>query len=246
MKKRMLVYPDKAFYHKLDAVLATLGIVQTNDIYGRYDSVVYFSMNTSNEMACDVMKSKHRIINGELLPTNKQVVEDVFSGVFGYSSFVNSGRCVKKSLDHASKNLIEILDEPDFCDGFIYQKVIGENILKEYRCTIIDKKLVMCWERGINRLCEFKDDLNGYYSYCTNMQMAQAFSDGEIADIERLSDVFGIDFGDLDIMRDDDGVIYILDVNPTASFNILYGRPKKESLLIADKFREMLECMYKN
>ena len=240
--KKILVYPDRAFYHKLDAILIVLGIEQTNDINDEYDYAIYFDFKNSYGNTVD-FKTKIPVINNIICPTDKKSVEGAFEIVFKYSSIVKSGRCVKKSIHHANKNLSMILDNPDNEDGFIFQKVLGGTPAKEYRCTIIGGDIVICWERTVPRLLYFPNDLVGYYDSC---EVVNPFTWVERQKILTFCGLFGIDFADIDIMRDDEGKLYIIDVNDTASYNILYGRPGSELLLIAEKFKEMLKCMYKN
>jgi len=240
--KTILVYPDRAFYHKLDAILNVLGIKQTNDINDEYDYVIYFDFKNSYGNVVD-FKSDIPVINNTICSTDKKSIDKAFEIVFKYSSIVKSGRCVKKSIHHANKELSGILDKPDNEEGFIYQRVLGGTPTKEYRCTIIGGEIVICWERTVPRLLHFPKGIVGYYDGC---EVVSPFTSLESQDILTFCGLFGIDFADIDIMRDDDGKLYIIDVNETASYNILYGRPKDELLLIAEKFKEMLKCMYKN
>ena len=96
MENKILVYPQKAFYHKLNPILDRLGLVQTNDIKDDYNYAIYFNHNHDKE---DYPKEMEEALNGSILSTDKLTVDRVFTSVFGYSSFVDSGVCIDSATD---------------------------------------------------------------------------------------------------------------------------------------------------
>ena len=231
METRILFAPQKPCYHKIDPIVSYLSLdkVDTNP-----DIVFYWNhFNDTEEVGDELFRYGVRILNGDIERTDKITVDRIFESVFGYSSLVTEGECVKKSIFQARKGAV-IIDQPDFKENFIYQKVLGEYTadgLVEYRVTIINRKISVVLKRIKVELFKTSPD--------EIVTVFNPFSNNEIELINKFADIFGLDFGDLDILIEGDK-IYIIDVNNTPSYRILEKVPKNVVEIMSNDFKKMI------
>lgn len=223
--------PQKPFYHKINPILDFLKIIEAIN----YPDIIFYwnHFNDRESPNKDLFKYGVRVLNGMIARTDKITVESVFKAIFGYGSFVTKGECVKKSIFQAVKGAI-IIEEPDNEKDFIYQKILGEFTdegLIEYRVTIINRKISIVLKRiRVELFKTSKDEI---------VTIENPFSEKEIELINIFSVVFGLDFGDLDILRKN-GKIYIIDVNNTPSYFILEKAPKSVIETMSNDFYQMI------
>jgi hypothetical protein len=115
---------------------------------------------------------------------------------------------------------------------WIYQKLInnsvklnGKVVYRDYRVPIIDKEIPLVWYKDKNEFNRFEPLLgknnplkeHAEMSVSVEYDVDKAFTREEQRKIKSFCKYFGGEFFDIDIVRDQDGKIYILDVNNIAA-----------------------------
>ena len=161
-----------------------------------------------------------RTINFECIDITKSKVADTFKSVFGYDLSVDpashTGLMVRKSEENGSHSGKVIQGPCKAQPGWVYQKVVNnrtdDDHVADLRCPTLlgTPALVFIKERPFDRRF---DNLN---TRCTLKTPSEMFSEAELTNISRFCHKMKLDFGGLDILRDnEDGRIYIVDVNKT-------------------------------
>lgn len=197
----------------------------TNKKPKNFDVAIYWEYNTVRDEYefLEKLNTSKQIVNLHSRDISKKYVDEVFTEVFGYSSFVTPlvhvGKCVKKSDINGLHNgeVITCPIKPEEVDNdFVYQKFLDtftkEGSRKEIRLTILNGEMIFILEKY-----RTKDDLFARDFFMSEIvKPKDVFNDAEIAKILGFCRKIKLDFGDLDILRNnDDGKIYIIDVNNT-------------------------------
>ena len=237
--KAILVYPElpKSRF-VLSRITHTLGYHITNKPNSNVVAVI------NNEDATlkkddDVLKSlsmKYKIINYNCHDISKKRIASAFEKTFGYNisinPFLEMGYFLKKSdknAQHDGKIIMCPIDKIE--EGFVYQKFINTEYIKDILidirapvyCDIIPflylkyrYKQYLCGRKII------KDEM---------VEVHEVLSQEEVEKILLFCKEIGLDFGELDILRDkDDGRLYIVDANTTPG-NLARCLSKKEKKL---------------
>lgn len=245
--KVMLCYPEMPqMWHMLYSASRYLGYDLTNDPSVHVDLIINYEDTTiqaPNAALDDLMKTRH-VINGNCRDISKARVEEVFQKTFGYGTKidprVHHGMCVRKSNDNAAHDgkIVECPSEPE--PGYIYQKLInnatGTDDVVEIRayifgchCTAASKRYKKVYDRFDNTR-EFEFTTPG-----------EAFSESEIQQINAFVQAFGLEYGELDVLRDnDDGKIYIVDANKTP------GMPRIGVHMPVTTYRKLIKMCAEN
>ena len=156
---------------------------------------------------------------------SKVKVEEVFRDIFGYGTLLDPkthhGLCVMKSNENATHDgkIVECPVSVATRSDVIYQKMINNavgNEVLDIRVPIIGEQIPFVYlkYRGLS------SRFSNMNARVTISSVDSILSDHEVARVLKFAKMFGLDFGELDVLRDsDDGKIYIIDVN-----NILVGR----------------------
>ena len=167
------------------------------------------------------LSREHTIINYKCPDISKKKVDETFTKVFGYSPTINpltyQGRCVKKSNTnglHDGKIITCPIDKTE--EGYVYQIIINNQLDEE---MVLDIRAPV-FKNTIPFLYLKKRSINTRFSNTnTIVEMAEVdemLSQEEVEKIIAFCKEIGLDWGELDILRNrDDGRIYILDVNNT-------------------------------
>jgi hypothetical protein len=223
VSRTILFHPDKPDYSQvLYKICNTLGCAMTSSIKSQPDLVVAFEDTTkrSYNAALTEIGGNNYVVNQCCDDISKVKVEDVFRDVFGYGTFVDPetyvGPCVMKSNENAMHDG-EVVECPITAQGsdVVYQKIIN-NIVED---EVLDIRVPII--RGAIPFVYLK--YRGLRSRFSNMNSRvamgsadSAFTSDEMAKIKQFAEKLGLDFGELDVLRDvDDGNIYIVDVNNT-------------------------------
>lgn len=214
-------FPDKEFY-TIVAIFMRLGYFATQDPESDFD----FAMSWQDSTWVDnidtlqfVAKSKP-VLNLNCTDISKQRVEQVFSHVFGYSTFIDpltyTGKAVKKYNKNASGGYVLEFPLTERDEQFIYQKLLDSSngeFMVEYRVPIIMDAIPVVYIE----LKDIPDDhIKTRKQSIELVEPETVFSPREQSMILDFSRGIGLDFGELDIIRsNDDGRIYILDANKT-------------------------------
>ncbi|MGP4053819.1 hypothetical protein ACTWP6_03180 [Mycobacterium sp. 4D054] len=219
----ILFHPDKPDYSQiLYKISHSLGLTMTSRTATRPDVVVSFEDVTKrrhNPLLAE-LSNHHFVVNQHCNDISKTKVEQVFREVFGYGTFVDprtyQGLCVMKSDDNAMHDgtLIECPTATTRTD-VVYQRVINNTSrdqVVDIRVPIVGGSIPLVYWK-------FRDARTRFSNRNDRVKLGSpesAFSDRESVLIQLFAKNLGLDFGELDILRDvDDGQIYIVDVNNT-------------------------------
>jgi hypothetical protein len=160
------------------------------------------------------------LINGRCININKSLVVKNFESVFGYGYSVDprnpSGPYVRKSEENARHDgqIVEGSGEPQ--SGFVYQRLINNIVDCD---TVEDIRLIFM--RGVLPFCfrktKYLRTRFAMPSLTTSIERTSSLVSGaESSLVLALCDVMGLDYGEIDCLRDrDDGRLYVLDINRT-------------------------------
>jgi hypothetical protein len=245
-RKTILFYPQKPMilWHMMYFICHRLGYKMTNDPNAKADLVMYFNDITTSVPDATLLELKkhHDVVNSECFDISKEHVEDVFSKVFGYGMRVDpttaTGLYVKKS-DINARHDGAILDHPTTPEpGYIYQKLI-DNVSGD---TAIDMRTVVMNGTIPMMICRIKSTEDRFDNTVRSIPttVSEKYTPDEIEKIIEFTKEMKLQYCELDVLRDnEDGKIYIVDVNPTPS-----GPP--ESHLGVQAYRTFLDTMATN
>ena len=254
-RKIILFFPERANRASVAYRLcALLGYVISNDPHRRFDGVVKWKDSTFFDPAelGKIPATNQRIINGASLDISKHTVNQAFAETFGYPLGVNPLEFHGKILEKSDRNATHdgrILDGPlrpeEIRAGYVYQKAIDnasatDGLFLEYRLPIIGGVMPFVFLKYRSPENRF-----GIMNVQTKMEKVETvFSPSELEKITLIMRKMGLDCGELDILRDLDGRIYVVDVNntPNGPPNGLTETETKTAMtLLAKKFEELLE-----
>ena len=221
IKKVVLCYPEKPrSFHSLYLLLHNLGYIITNNLEDAYDAVVNFEDATfgSDLPAIAELRKNMRVINGECRDISKERVDAVFNEVFGYSSLVDprtyQGKYVRKSNLNTTHDGT-IMNGPTTPEqGYIYQMLINSDgnggMYREMRIIVVGDMIVLMFYR-------YRHEHNRFNHVCKSewIEPNEALSKEEQEKILLFCKKFGLEYGELDVLRHEDGRIYIVDANNT-------------------------------
>ncbi len=225
--KKILFSPQLPLSRKfvMNKICRILGYRMTENARDRHDLRVHWEAGTFRSRLDDTLAGS-AAINGRCLDISKRKVDDVFKGIFGYTSMIDPttfhGYCVKKSdlnYRHDGEIVRCPIDKP--AEGFVYQRLIDNNTKGG---MVLDIRLPI-----------FRDTIP--FAYLKYRPAAQRFAYRnawvEIADVRdvlsktehqkvvRFCDEIGIDCGEVDVLRENTtSVLYIIDAEP-----ISFGPP---------------------
>lgn len=229
---KVLFYPDAPVQlpgHTLSKTIdyfKILGHKLTNDINSDWDIGVHWKVfykelsyyKPPNELFYD----RRLVLNSICNNVQKSYIDDLFKITFGYSSLADVtkiGYCVKKS-ENQSAHDGEITRTPCLKEpGYLYQKLIDNrmsiNMVYDIRVPVIMKELPCVFIKAKNIDGTFENSLTSKLKYWYD-KIENWLTKQEIEKIKEFSQLFGLDIGELDILRDNStGLIYITDVNTT-------------------------------
>ncbi len=225
--KKILFSPQLPLSRKfvMNKICRILGYQMTSSNKDRHELRVHWEAGTFRSRLNDTLAGRPAV-NGRCRDISKRKVDGVFKKIFGYSSMIDpatfNGYCVKKSdlnYRHDGETLRCPIDDP--ADGFVYQRLIDNNVGGGMVMDI--------------RLPIFKDTIP--FAYLKYRPAAQRFAYRnalvEIADVGdviskaeqekilRFFDEMGLDWGEIDVLRDNaTSALYIIDAEP-----ISFGPP---------------------
>ena len=267
---RILSYPNKILPgHKLSFILKNLGIESTDYpedkhithiIHSDYRNVSYLKTSIISLS----MKIGKNIINQRCLNVRKDFVENRFSSVFGYGSIVNPtthvGTCVVKSTQQAVHNgkLIQCpIPDKDVDNNIyysksgephvrIYQKLIDTRFeidkIRDIRVPVIADEIPCVFVKELGVGSTFHPYKENYYKVYMD-EASNWFSDQEIEKILLFAKLSGIDFGEMDILRDNStSLIYIIDVNNIPMGTLFKHLKNKQEAInrLSNSFKKLL------
>jgi hypothetical protein len=228
--KTVLFYPTypskRSVLHKM---LGLLGYNRTNNPTKKHDLVINWDLETfrQSDQVLEQLGTRGRVLNMNCKDISKKYIDQIHQEVFGYATRIDptewKGKCVKKNDINAMHDGLVIdcpvdREEP----GFIYQVVVNnhidENLVEDIRIPIIGKEIPLAYLKYKPVESRFGSYLkfNSRSKPTDIVKPDELFSAIEMLNIREFVQRIGLDYGELDILRDrDDGKIYIVDANTT-------------------------------
>ena len=187
-----------------------------------YDvAVKYHDATYTDPSELAALPADRPVINRGSLDISKVRVDREVEAVFGTGTLVDPlthrGRVVEKTNLNSRRGwaIVETpITEPR--EGFVYQRLIdstiGEGRYVEYRVPIHDGRIPLVYRKEIDEAKRFTKRAES-----VTIERPEAhFAADELDGIRRVCAAMGLDFGELDVLRDrTDGVPYVIDVNHT-------------------------------
>lgn len=252
-ENRILFYPERPVHSSVAFKLCALLGYQiisnsenTKAVPFKYKNSTFF-----DESELGNIPSGKKILNGKNTDISKNKVAEIFGEVFGYSLEVNpleyNGKIVVKSnLNALHKGEVADgpLEEGELKEGMVYQKEIDnkteDELVLDYRVPIHGNEIPLVYLKYRPVANRFSNENN----FVRLKNTSDIFNDNELKKILYFAGEMGIDYGELDILRDKDNKIYIVDVNsaPWGPPNGLPLKDQKEALVILKKsFKELID-----
>ncbi|UCH13236.1 MAG: hypothetical protein JSV22_08970 [Bacteroidales bacterium] len=239
-------YPSKRSV--LYKILGLMDYNRTNNPELKYDYAINWQHETFREEIplLEKLNKKQHVINLKCNDISKKYVDRIFKSVFGYCTEIDpvtyKGICVKKNNINAMHDgkIIECpVNNPD--KNYIYQKLInntyGDTLVQDIRTPVIKGNIPVVYLK--RRPVEGRFAREKTTSRIGNPD--EIYSDEERNNIKNFCEKMNLEYGDIDILRDnDDGKIYIVDVNNTPHGPEQLSRKEKKFALevLAREFRK--------
>jgi len=176
-----------------------------------------------------VMNTKNNgitVLNSRCNDISKNNVNDAFEEIFGYSLSVDpreyNGKCVMK-LNWNALHKGRIIECPvgSIDDDFVYQKLVrnetGDGFVEDMRVPVFRNKTPFVYLKYRSVQDRFIDRVHTN-TKAIIAEVGDRLSEDELNKIHRFGAKIGMDYGEVDVLRDgDDGRIYIVDANNTPS-----------------------------
>lgn len=167
-------------------------------------------------------KSNIATVNESCVDISKSTVMKAFEAIFGYSISVDpltySGKIVEKTESNGHHREKIIIGPIKPRSGYVYQKYIeataGPNQVTELRVCIVSRTVPLVYKKTRAHIA-FRADHPKVQVKLVNPQ--DVFSDEEVQALLAMAESLGLEMGEMDVIRsDNDGQLYVLDVNSTA------------------------------
>lgn len=211
--------PDSVLYK----ICHRLGVRMVDTAGIKADLAIHWEDCTvrQREATLDRLSVTQPVLNSRCLDISKRKVEAVHQAVFGYGLAVNprefTGRCVKKSNENALHDG-KIIQGPvaQVEEQCVYQRVVNNSrdgkFVEDIRVPVFGKAIPFCYRKFRPIGWRFSNQ-NNSAELC---EVAEVLSAQEVDLLLRFCHEMGLDFGEVDVLRDvDDGKVYIIDVNNT-------------------------------
>jgi hypothetical protein len=221
---RVLFFPERpAEPAVITAICRASGSTMVTDPLAPCDLAVAWDTNTRRDRvpALERLRSSVAIWNLRCEDIGKQRVDVAFREAFGYTSLVDPlvhrGSCVSKSNLNAAHDgvVIEcpiVTSDP----ARVYQRLIhnesADGVVEDIRTPVFGDDIPFVFLKYRPTDSRFDQ----FETYVTIEETAAVFSADERSRLARFIRVLGMDYGELDVLRDRaDGRLYVVDANPT-------------------------------
>jgi hypothetical protein len=208
---------------KFATMCAMAGYRTTNDIAEGFDVAIKWFGETytpAGEILQELSAACH-VINGRCEDISKSHVEAIHRELFGYGLMVDPTTyaglaVVKANLNAQCRESVVACPLAEARPGLVYQRLIvtrpEPEEFEEYRVPITGSA-IPCVVIKRRPLAQRFDRTAGYAELTS---AAAVFEASEIGLLLEFCRRIGLEFGDLDVLRDrGDGRIYVIDANPT-------------------------------
>ena len=235
-KKRVFFYPDGPVeFHALFKVLKFLGYRSSSDPQRNCELAIKWWLAFDGNPFAPVksiptMKGTKnngvKVLNNRCNDISKNKINSTFEEVFGYSLSVDPrkhrGKCVMK-LNWNALHKGKIIECPveSIDDDFVYQKLVRNELedghVEDMRVPVFGIKTPFVYLKYRAVKDRFVDRVHTN-TKATIAEVADVLSDEELKNIHRFCARIGMDYGEVDVLRDSgDRRIYIVDANNTPS-----------------------------
>jgi hypothetical protein len=224
-RARILFYPRRphpfAAVYKICHLLGYRIITSTR---AEFDVAVYWSDETwrsGSGSALPPAAGVGSVVNGWCTDISKTAVDSAFDAAFGYSLAVDprryAGRCVVKSDRNATHDG-RIVECPvsEMAPGKVYQRIVNNlvspGIVEDIRVPVFGDRVPFVY---VKYRAE-NDRFSNLNDEARMVAASECLTTAEIQGLLRVCRTMGLDYGELDVLRDrDDGRVYLVDVNAT-------------------------------
>lgn len=221
-KFTILFYPQRPSKHStIYKIVKMLNYEIVNNPSKPHDLTIAWEDITFRTSSLFNSINNSKIINGWCNDISKDKTDKEFRKIFDYSTFIDpitfTGMCVKKSnlnAAHDGKVIQCPIESPE--DGFVYQKQVNNKNdlygVYDIRTFIINGTIPFVLIKQKKESKRFRD----YYTLSIMRETHSVFTQEETDKIIQFCRNMGMDYGELDILRDSiDNRIYIIDANNT-------------------------------
>lgn len=239
--------PDKGSV--IYKIVKILGCRMTNDARKEHQLAVHWEDVTvrNPSLVLNELNRTNPVININCRDISKTHVNDVFRQTFGYDLFIDpltfKGRGLMKSETNGLHSGVETefpIKEKE--ERFVYEKIIhcryGEDLILNYRTIVMKDTIPFVY----STYRPAKDPFGKIIADSHITAAQDAYSADEVEKIISFCKAIGLDYGELDIIRDDDdGRIYILDCNntPGGPTKLTVREMLKALLALSDEFEKI-------
>lgn len=221
---RILFYPERPTYQDViyKTCLLSGHLIVTNPAR-RFDLAVKWNTRTfaPGDRTLATLAKRGRVLNIACEDISKTRVSEIFLAVFGYTAAVDPltfiGPCVEKS-DLNARHDGRVIECPVSSSraGCVYQRIInnetGGGLVEDIRVPVFYPEVPLVYLK----YRPLTDRFSNTNVRAVIAEPTDTFSREEIAKILALCKALGLDYGELDVLRDrHDQHVYIVDVNPT-------------------------------
>ncbi|MDJ0725340.1 MAG: hypothetical protein QNJ38_09535 [Prochloraceae cyanobacterium] len=236
-RKTILFYPNFPYHRaSIYQLCLALGYHVTQNPQSKFDAAIYWKRYATffpeNPILSSFIAENKTVINDRCQDISKSYIDEVFLNVFGYCISVDplkyTGKCVAKS-DLNARHDGKIIDCPISSkqSKVVYQKLIENEIepgkLVEFRVPIFKQTIPLVYTY-LKNISNAEQRFLGYPNLISVeiTEASQIFTSKEIDNILEFCSQIGLDYGELDILKDkQDNKIYIIDANNTPSSTLL-------------------------
>jgi len=235
--------PDRPHPRYIVRAAATRAGIRIARTQGKADAAFFFDDATRSAP----MPPPHALnFNFRCTDISKSRVAEVFEAVFGYPLAIDpetwSGEAVEKSEENGAHDGRIVTCPRPPAPGKVYQRLIdtiGEDgCARDLRTQCIGGQVVIVWVKRRAAAARFlPPNLSA-----VSRPPRQIFSEAELGLIARFVRAMGADWCALDVLRDRDGRIYVVDVNKTDAGPII-ALPLRQKLASTALLAEALLAM---
>jgi hypothetical protein len=223
----------------------------------KHDFIIRHRDATFYDPSVDGVPDVVPMINRSIADISKKHVDRIFSEVFGYSLMLDPalhrGKAVEKSdanARHDGRIILCPIPKSEIKSGCIYQKIVnnkaGLNEVRDLRVVVHGDQIPLIYQK-------YRPIATRFSNTNTRVELGDPdtlFSAEELEKIRQFAKRIGLDYGELDVLRDrDTGKLYIVDANitPWGPPNGLSFQDQKKALeKLVDTFQQMLSKFSQN
>ncbi len=226
-RKKVFCYPQLPRpAYVLHKIILQCGYLIAGDPEEPFDVAIHWELGTYTpaDAALARLAEHTNVINIEATDVSKSHVGEVFGKTFGYALAVDprkhEGACVKKSEEnhtHDGEVVFGPIKNPEA--GYAYQRLVDneteEGLVEDIRVPVFGGKVPFVYVRH-KPVDERFDSGRRVIIRARIAEAREVFSEEELERIGRFCSELGLDYGELDVLRDrKDERIYIVDANNT-------------------------------